>query len=226
MESKKEKRPACLLLHGFTGGPYEVLPLAEAMEDAGWACRVPVLPGHDHPHLQTLREACCEDWLQAACSQAEELTAENGCFDLVGFSMGGMLAVHVAARYPVRRLVLLGAAAVYVSPGRLVRDFLEHRGADDLARHKMRQTPVTAVLEFMRLVHRVRPDLRRVTAPCLVMQGLRDPIVHPVSARYLSKRLPEPKVVYLPKSRHLLCLDEEADEVVRSVMDFLEWRQT
>lgn len=213
---------ACLLLHGFTGGPYEVMPLAEKLRELGWDCRVPVLPGHD-PHLAGLAEATSREWLDAACREAEELAAAYGSFDLVGFSMGGMLAVHLAARYPVRRLALLGAAAVYVSPARLARDWLAVRngGVAELGEHKIRQTPVRAVLEFMRLVHRMRPELGRVAVPSLVVQGLRDPIVHPVSARYLSKRLGvEPQVVYFPKSRHLLCLDEEAGEVIRTVTGF------
>jgi carboxylesterase len=213
---------ACLLLHGFTGGPYEVQPLAQALESAGWYCRVPVLPGHD-PSLQNLKGATCEDWLQAACTEAEQMVDQYGSFDLVGFSMGGMLAVHLAARYPVKRLALLGAAAIYVSPGRLVRDWIDNRSVKNgAARHKLKQTPVSAALEFMRLVHRVRGDLGRVASPALVVQGLRDPIVHPVSARYISKRLQvETRTVYFPKSKHLLCLDEEAEQVIGTVMDFL-----
>lgn len=213
---------ACLLLHGFTGGPYEVEPLARALEASGWHCRVPRLPGHDEG-LAGLPEASCEMWLEAAAQEAEQLAQEYGGFDLVGFSMGGMLGIHLAARYPVRKLALLGAAAIYVSPGRMVRNMWHTRGEDrSMLQFKMKQTPAKAVLQFMRLVHQVRPDIPRVTVPALVVQGLRDPIVHPVSARYLAKRLPcVEETVYYPRSRHLLCLDEDADQVICKVKDFL-----
>ncbi|MDF2923361.1 MAG: esterase/lipase [Paenibacillaceae bacterium] len=218
---------ACLLLHGFTGGPYEVMPLAQALTAAGWDCRVPVLPGHD-PCLNGLGNVRCEDWIQMVCREAEELERKYGGFDLVGFSMGGMLAVFLAARYPVRRLALLGAAAIYVSPGRLIRYWLEYRGSgrhnrqQQLLHNKAKQTPLSATLEFMKVVHLARPDLKRIRIPVLIVQGLRDQIVHPVSARYLSKRMPgETQVVYFPKSKHLLCLDSESEQVIGTVARFL-----
>lgn len=222
MVTETEKR-ACLLLHGFTGGPYEVEPLARALEAAGWNCRVPQLPGHD-PELSDLPEASCEMWLDAARREAEELAEQYGEFDVAGFSMGGILGIHLAARYPVRRLALLGAAAIYISPGRLARKMWDTRREDrSHLQFKMKRTPVKAVLQFMRLVHRVRPDITRVTAPALVVQGLRDPIVHPVSARYLARRLPcVADTVYYPRSRHMLCLEEDAEDVICRVKQFFE----
>lgn len=216
-------KKACLLLHGFTGGPYEVEPLARALEKAGWHCRVPRLPGHDEG-LSGLSDTTCDMWLEAACREAELLGREYGAFDLAGFSMGGMLSIHLASRYPVRKLALLGAAAIYVSPGRMVRNMWHIRQADrSVLQFKLKQTPAKAVLQFMRLVHRVRPDISQVKVPALVVQGLRDPIVHPVSARYLSKRLPcVAETVYYPRSKHMLCLEEEASEVIGKVQEFFE----
>lgn len=220
---KQAEGRACLLLHGFTGGPYEVEPLARGLEEAGWYCRVPRLPGHDEG-LAGLCDTTCDMWLEAACREAEQLEREFGTFDLAGFSMGGMLGIYLAARYPVRRLALLGAAAIYVSPGRMVRNMWHIRHEErSVLQFKLKQTPAKAVLQFMRLVHRVRPDIPRVTAPALVVQGLQDPIVHPVSARYLAKRLPSvTETVYFPRSRHLLCLEEEAPSVICKVKGFFE----
>jgi carboxylesterase len=220
---KQTGNRVCLLLHGFTGGPYEVEPLARALEEAGWYCRVPRLPGHDEG-LAGLCDTTCDMWLEAACREAEQLGQEYGAFDLAGFSMGGMLGIHLAARYPVRKLALLSAAAIYVSPGRMVRNMWHTRHEErSVLQFKLKQTPTKAVLQFMRLVHRVRPDISRVAVPALVVQGLRDPIVHPVSARYLTKRLPcVAETVYFPRSRHLLCLEEEASDVICKVKEFFE----
>ena len=35
---------------------------------------------------------------------------------VVGFSMGGLIAMYLSLRYPVDKLVLLSAAAKYISP--------------------------------------------------------------------------------------------------------------
>ena len=41
--------PACLVLHGLGGGPYELQPLIAALEAAGLQVLAPIMPGHDGP---------------------------------------------------------------------------------------------------------------------------------------------------------------------------------
>lgn len=223
MMADAPERRACLLLHGFTGGPYEVSPLADVLTEAGWICRTPELPGHGNalPPLELVKS---RDWLRAVEEEAGEMERTYGTYDLVGFSMGGMLAVHLAARYKVRRLALLGAAAIYLSPGRFVREWRWRRqNGDPTVKHKIRQTPLRATWEFMKLVRTVRPDLGRVTVPTLILQGLEDPVVHPFSAAYLVRRLAGPaRVEWFRQSKHLLCLGPESDQVLASVLRFLK----
>ena len=38
--------------------------------------------------------------------------------------MGGLLAAYLSVRYPVRRLILLNTAVIYVSPGRMLDVFV------------------------------------------------------------------------------------------------------
>lgn len=212
---------ACLLIHGFTGGPHELLPLEQALTAEGWDCRLPTLPGHDVP--LSLHKVKSDDWLEAVCREAGELERLYGSFDLIGFSMGGMLAVYIAAHYKVRRLALLNAAAIYVSPGRFVKEWrLRRRLGDRTVESKIVQTPFRATWEFMKLVHRTRPQLRRVQAPTLILQSLQDPIVHPYSATYLSRKIRGETLIQLfPQSKHLLCLGPEAEEAIASVRRFL-----
>lgn len=214
---------ACLLIHGFTGGPYEVLPLAQALEAEGWVCRVPALPGHAGSMSPSLEGVTCDDWLAAVCKEAEELEKAYGAFDLVGFSMGGMLAVHLAARFQVKHLVLLSAAAIYVSPKRFLKEWLDRmRAKDRSVVERIRQTPLRSTWEFMKLVRRVRPDLGQVRAPAMILQGMQDHIVHPFSARYLARRLSvQSRIAYFPLSKHLLCLDRESEQVIGTVKAFL-----
>lgn len=216
-----QAKRGCLLLHGFTGGPFEVMPLAEHLALNGWDCRVPVLPGHEEPDRQ-MAEVRCTDWLDSACEEAEELVRKYGTFDLVGFSMGGMLSIYLASRYPVRKLALLSAAAIYISPVRFLNEWVRQvRNGERSARMKIRQTPLKATLEFMKLVRRVRPELNKVKVPTLILQGMQDHIVHPYSARYLSRRLQgEPEVRYFADSQHLLCRGPEAQQVSETVYEF------
>jgi carboxylesterase len=40
------ERAQALLLHGYTGTPYEVRIVGEALAERGVGCRAPLLPGH------------------------------------------------------------------------------------------------------------------------------------------------------------------------------------
>lgn len=212
-----------MLLHGFTGGPYEVEPLGDYLRERGWTCRIPRLPGHDE-QLEGLRTVRFGEWLTFAEAEAQRTLEAYGTFDLAGFSMGGMIAAYLAARYPVRRLVLLNAAAIYVSPRRLALELLRRFREKDWNRGdlKIRQTPLRATVQFMRLVRHARPSLASIRVPTLIAQGLLDPIVHPLSAQYLAGRIgPLAEVRYFPRSRHMICLDCEAYELFRTVETFL-----
>ena len=41
--------PACLVLHGLGGGPYEMGPVIDALEAEGLRVSAPILPGHEGP---------------------------------------------------------------------------------------------------------------------------------------------------------------------------------
>jgi 2-succinyl-6-hydroxy-2,4-cyclohexadiene-1-carboxylate synthase len=114
-------RPPVVLLHGFLGRGADWDAVRPGLP-AGWDVRAPDLPGHGSAH--DLPEAEC------AMSAAADLVVDQakGPVDLVGYSMGGRLALHVAVTRPeaVRRLVLVGA-----SPGlRTEAERAERRALD------------------------------------------------------------------------------------------------
>ena len=212
----------CLCLHGFTGGPFELEPLAEHLRALGWQCRIPELPGHGE-QFERIGKVRWQDWIRAADDNARSIAEQYGMFDLVGFSMGGMISAHIASKYPVRRLVLLNAAAIYVSPGRFIRELgLAMKNRNWARFKKMKATPLRATLQFVQLVRYARPLLRNIRIPTLVAQAGQDAVVHPISAKYVASKIKGPvQVRYFPHSSHLICLDCEADQLFREVVRFL-----
>lgn len=215
---------ACMLIHGFTGGPYELGPLADHLRKRGVLCTVPELPGHGGK-LRELKRYTRADWIAKALTEAEKLVERCGPIDLVGFSMGGLLATYVANRLPVRRLALLGTPVIYISPGRMIRDIAERlAGSRTKDTPGKAGTPVRAVVEFMKLVKEIRPEFEQVSVPTLIVQGAEDHIVHPYSAKYIYEKISAPKeLLILPNSRHLLCFGEEADRLFGEVEQFLQY---
>ena len=60
-------RVGALCLHGLTGTPYEVRPIAEALAARGIHARGPVLPGHD-TGPEELARVPFTAWIEAAIS--------------------------------------------------------------------------------------------------------------------------------------------------------------
>lgn len=213
----------CLLFHGFTGGPYELQPLADYLQKQGRACEVPRLRWHGESGNE-LDRTHWTDWLTSAERTAEAFTKRNAGFDLIGFSMGGLLAAYLASRFPVRRLVLLNAAVIYVSPGRLlqmIKDDWKGGGTEPLS--KVNTTPLRATWQFTRLVRHLKPEIAKVTVPTFIAQSERDQVIHPYSARYVYNKLTGYRELnWYAKSNHLICLGEEAPALFRQVSMFLE----
>lgn len=215
---------ACLFVHGFTGGPYELEPLAEQLRRSGWRCQLPVLPGHED-NLKRVGQVRWTDWINGMSRAAEQMKAEHGSFDLVGFSMGGLIAAFLANRFPVRRLVLLNTAFIYISPIRYGRELVDQirtgRFREEAA-GKLTSARLRASWQFAKLVRNLKPELKSVFTPTLIIQGMKDPIIHPYSARMIEQYIPGPKELKLfPNSRHMICLDTESEEVFKEVIHFL-----
>ena len=213
----------CLLFHGFTGGPYEMQPLADVLEEDGYRTMVPVLSGHDE-ELTGLKHVCHTDWLKDADRYAEQALRECEVLDVVGFSMGGLLAAYVANRYRIRRLVLIGAAIIYISPARFVQAFRDMvRERDFRYFEKAGKTPARALWQFVKLVRKLRPEFSKITVPTLIVQGEADQVVHPASARWIYQRVKGPKeLLIVPGARHLVCLEPNAWMVFRAVHEFFQ----
>jgi carboxylesterase len=91
---------AMVLLHGYTSSPRMYLRLAQALFDAGMNVLVPLAPRHGLANRLTtelagLTEAELLSWAGEAIDLAHGLGSRVG---LVGFSMGGVLALW-ASRY-------------------------------------------------------------------------------------------------------------------------------
>ncbi len=87
-------KPA-VFLHGFLGASTDWLEVTQSLSAPCYACD---LPGHGNSPFQP-------DFFTALY----ETTRDLAPFHLIGYSMGGRLALQYAARYPVASLTLISA---------------------------------------------------------------------------------------------------------------------
>jgi len=95
-----------LLIHGFPGTPAEMRPLGERLAAAGIAARGLLLPGFG-ADIARLGDMKRDDWLKAAAAEWAAVRAAHERAFLIGYSMGGALALRLAAESPPAAVVLL-----------------------------------------------------------------------------------------------------------------------
>src|SRR2546427_383316 len=82
-------RSAVLLLHGFTGSPWEVRPLGESLAARGYCVLGPRLPGHG-TDPEAMLYVTHLDWEREAESALASLKNFDRVF-VAGLSMGALL---------------------------------------------------------------------------------------------------------------------------------------
>ena len=237
-------RPSCLVLHGLGGGAFELQPIIAALEAEGLRVSVPVLPGHEGPG-PIMPSSNWHDWTAAVEAAYDRLSADGAPVVVIGFSTGGTLALHLAGRRPVARLVLLApflairfSGVIPLSPAIYLRYIA--RVMPDLRRRPpavrdpemkrrvagsscYRTFSLGATLSALELIEEVKPLVPRITIPTLILQGKLDTVVEPRKAAWLRDHLGATRkaLVILPRSDHLLAFDRDRDEAISLTRDFV-----
>ncbi|OYW27825.1 MAG: hypothetical protein B7Z44_10785 [Caulobacter sp. 12-67-6] len=96
-----------LLVHGLTGAPAEMKPLAKRLARRGFEVAAPLLAGHGADEA-TLLKTSWRDWLDGLCEAYDAFAAQVETVHVAGICVGGALGLMLAAERPAIR-----AAAVY-----------------------------------------------------------------------------------------------------------------
>jgi len=198
----------------------------------------PLLPGHgvDHHHLERSDRRA---WRQAAHDALEALQARCARIVVVGQSMGGLLALELAARRPGLAGVvalapaLLPARVAWLTLLPLPLRFIakhEERRPDLVDAERVRDvwstshTPLRTVPEVLRLARKTAAALPGVNAPLLVVQGAHDRTVRPASARAVLDRVAsvDKELLWLAGSGHIVAVDAERHTVWERVAGFID----
>lgn len=203
----------CLALHGFGGSPAEIGPILTVLADRGLTVAAPALPGHGgaRPDLADTR---FRHWIRGAETAFQEVAGLCTQVHLLGFSMGGLIALHLAARREVGSVCTLAAPVLLHDPRALT---------GQLARHLRTGPPPAALRSLVRLARLVRRELEQVRVPLLAMQGDRDLWIAPDSAAYLVEQVSgrPAELRILPGRGHFLGLERGREEVAAQVADWI-----
>lgn len=241
VDLQEEGSPGVLLLHGFGDTPQTLALLARRLHKSGYSVNVPLLPGHGR-NMAAFTKSRATDWIDAAKSSFAKMRQGHETVAVVGLSMGGALAVLIAAElHDIPALVLI---APYLGMPRVLRaaaatHFLWGRFAGEInARHSRsihdpieRQKNLAygaitgrSLFELSRVVRLARKALPTVRAPTLIIQSREDPRCSRATAESALEELGagEKKLLWVEGAGHIITVDYGRERVFSEVDSWLK----
>jgi carboxylesterase len=234
---------ACLLVHGFGCGPIQMRELAEFLSKLGFTARGILLPGHCG-NSSDLALSTLHGWQEKVESEYCQLKSEYNEVAVIGFSLGALLTLQLALKYPIERIILMG------TPIFIIREYLPIHSLIRVCKifikkvktwkrrcyieseaytgylHQPVDThyPLQTLHEIKQIIKAIKPKLRDIRSRTLVIHSKKDLIAAPASARYVMKHLGSAykRLVWLDRSHHLMMYGNEKKAVFNAVKEFLK----
>jgi carboxylesterase len=224
-----------LLCHGFTGCPQSLLPWAEYLAERDLTVSLPLLPGHG-TRWEDMQITGWQDWYAAVDHELRTLRERCARVFVAGLSMGGALALRLAAKHgeavagivvvnPASKVHGLSAYALPVAR-HLVRTTkgiasdIAKEGSSELGYDRVPLHCAHSLRIFFRLLD---GELPQVTQPLLVLRSPQDHVVPPADSARILSRVSSVDVTegLLEQSYHVATLDHDADRIFEESLAFI-----
>ena len=223
-----------LVLHGFTGNPQSMRPLAQAFAAAGFTVDLPLLPGHGTA-VEDMIPTRWDDWSGAAEAHFQALAARCDRVLVAGLSMGGALTCWLSERHPhLPGIVLVNPmvqapAVELIEGGQALLDAgvatIDGIGSDIKKEGPVEAaypgTPLAAGLSLFEAVADIGAHLGDIHCPVLLFSSREDHVVDPVNGDVLETAVRGPvERIVLEDSYHVATLDNDAPRIEARAVEF------
>ncbi|MGW7612329.1 alpha/beta hydrolase [Streptomyces sp. NPDC054766] len=224
-----------LLCHGFTGSPQSLRPWAEYLAGRGLTVALPLLPGHG-TRWEDMQLTGWQDWYAEVDRELRALRQSCSQVFVFGLSMGGALALRLAARHgdeisgvvvvnPLNKVQGLAAHALpvlrhLVPSTKGIASDIAKEGSEEVGYDRV---PLHAAHSMRRLCGVVDAELPQVTQPLLLLHSLQDHVVSPADSARILGRVSSTDVteIVLEQSYHVATLDHDADRIFEESYSFV-----
>ncbi len=238
----------CLVVHGFGASPDEVRWLGQHLAGCGFTTYGPRLSGHGLTDYRAMQRSRWQDWYADALAGYMLLREHCDKVFVSGLSMGGLLALLLAATQAVDGVIVMAAPVGSANsqvlnlarllkrvrpffdaadksdfPARLMAAQLE-RGEPGRGRVRYDRWAYGAVEQLYRLIQVADARLPQVQAPALLLYSEADKTVAFTNLAHVQGRIGSTQLettVYR-QSGHILTQDVEREAVLQRVADFIE----
>lgn len=225
-----------LLLHGFTGSPASMRPLADDLAARGFTVEMPLMPGHGTT-WKDLVKVTWRDYARETVAAFERLKAGSQRQIAVGLSNGGLIALRLAQTRTDdlegvvlinpflaskdRRLKALPVLKMLVPSLPGVANDIAKPDMDEIAYDRLPLRALSSTLELQRIVTAALPDMR---TPTLLFTSRVDHTIGTYSSELIAERIGSPDFehVWLERSYHVATLDYDYPEILEGTVKFAE----
>ena len=223
-----------LVIHGFTSTTSSILPMAEFFAESGFNVELPRLSGHGSK-WENLNETSYLDWVEDLEKALKKLQNRANKIFLCGLSLGGGLALYLAAEHPeISGNILINHASVFTDPSfwfvPIIKKIVPSVKAiaSDIADPSQKEiaysrTPTAGVHEMLKMLKVMRSKLKEITTPTIIFKSRQDHVIPIKSAIYTYDKLPNKsnELVWLEKSYHVATLDYDKDLICEKSLEFI-----
>jgi len=232
--------PAILLLHGAGDTPQTLRYLANDLHARGFHVAVPLLPGHGRSVADFAR-VTADALLDASREHYRGLVSTHTWVGVIGLSMGGALAVTLAAESPEMPALVLIAPYLAMPPkieraaesswawGWFSPVLASAEGLSILNPDEARQNlaygifTVGALRALHAIVRRAFASLPTVAAPTLIVQSRTDNRIDPSVAEGALAKLGahEKRLEWITGAAHVITVDYGYERVIALAGDWM-----
>lgn len=225
-------RVGVAVCHGFTGSTVSMQGWSDSLAEAGFAVNMPLLAGHG-TSWQDLAKTPWQNWYRDFEAAYLELSARCDTVFVAGMSMGGALALRVAALHPVAGVALVNPGLTFSDKRAAYSGLLKWAlksvpaigndiKAAGITEGAYTRTPVAAVHQLRQLFSDTTTLLPQVSAPTLIFRSTVDHVVPDSSIDVIKAQLgsSELQVVPLENSYHVATMDNDAALIFSQSADF------
>lgn len=224
-----------LISHGFMGTPQSVVYVGKRLAQLGYTVLAPRLKGHG-THYHDLENCTKEDWFHSMEKAHNVLKRRCSTIFVMGQSMGGTLALHLAHKFQSIQGIMLINAALTIPTLEYVKGSTEPRfideGTPDIKAKNVHEityqkTPLTAIHELQNLMESTPAILSNIKTPILGIKSTIDHVCPPENTEYILEKIGATKkeIITLTNSYHVATMDNDKETIVEACHQFVKQQE-
>jgi carboxylesterase len=235
-----ESDAGVLLVHGFGDTPQTLRPVADHLHALGYGVLAPLLAGHGRS-LREFVQSNADEWIAGSRTALDRLKGRYARVSIVGLSMGGAIAVILAAES--RNAASLTLLSPYLTmpgfvrrvtrwprvvnsllpyfPGLGERSIRDPGAASESRAYGAMNAKVLG--ELTTIVDRASALLGALELPVLMIQSRRDNRITASAGARTFEQIgsANKKMVWISESGHVITVDRERGRVLAEIAEWL-----